>query len=401
MLSPSRKQIIKDFKWFWIIGALGLILYLTLNLINDRFQMHDLEVYHGAWQELLKSKSPYGQSFGLSSGFYKYAPLPALLFTPLFVLGWLPARIIYFVLIGFSILLTLPRILREIQTHWPVNRSLLVIVFTLGMLGGHFSRELLLGNVNWLLFLGLLMVFRFRDEKAWLGGIVLGILFTCKPHFIFLLPWFVARGKWKLLLYGTGSFTLGLLAPALFFGWTKNTEWLNLWVEAMQSHNVHLWESANTIYHLLDELSFHQITTLENGGSILIGLGLIIAACAILMLMIKHGSLFKRAHLPKEQLEFFLILGLIPNLVHTDTEHFLWATPMIMLFVSFLPRLKWLWPVFVLCLIPYALATPDLWGRAGAEWLIKSGAIGFANILMLGVGTTLAYRCVTSFHATS
>ena len=397
MLSPSRKQIFKDFKWFWIVGTAGLILYLTLNLINDRFQMHDLEVYHGAWQELLKSQSPYGQSFGLSSGFYKYAPLPALLFSPLFAFGWLPARIIYFVLIGFSILLTLPRILREIKVHWPVNRSLLVIILTLGMLGGHLSRELLLGNVNWLLFVGLLIVFRFREERSWLGGLVLGMLFTCKPHFIFLLPWFVARGKWKLLLWGGGSFAVGLFLPALLFGWSKNYEWLQLWLEAMQSHNVNLWESANTIYHLIDELTLHAISGINNGGTILIGLGLTISAVSISGLMIKHGGFFKRAYASQEQLEFFLILGLIPNLVHTDTEHFLWGTPLIMIFVSFLTRYRWLWLVFFLCMIPYALATPDLWGRAVAEWLIESGSIGLANLVMLGTATVLSYRVITSF----
>ena len=269
------------------------------------------------------------------------------------------------------------------------------------MLGGHFSRELLLGNVNWLLFLGLLAVFRFRDETTWFGGILLGILLTCKPHFIFLLPWFIARGKWKLLLYGASSFILGLMIPALFFGWETNASWIGFWIEAMQSHNVNLWESANTLYHLLDELTFNRISGLENGGLALVVLGLLITAGGVLVLLFKHGSLFKKAHISKEQLEYFLILGLIPNLVHTDTEHFLWATPMVMLFVSFLPRFKWAWPMFVLCLIPYALATPDLWGRAVAEWLIKSGAIGLSNLVMLGLATILAYRQVTSYRATS
>ena len=84
-------------------------------------------------------------------------------------------------------------------------------------------------------------------------------------------------------------------------------------------------------------------------------------------------------------LEFFTITALIPNLVHTDTEHFLWSTIIIalMILLAYQEKKRVLFVVMMLALIPFSLNTPDLWGRAGVELLNQSGSLGIANLLMI------------------
>ncbi|MGB0423338.1 MAG: glycosyltransferase family 87 protein [Flavobacteriales bacterium] len=367
------------------MASIGLLLFLVLNVINERLNMWDLKVYHGAYEELIQGNSPYGQSFGLSSGFYKYSPTAALLFAPLFVLGWKLSMIIYYVGIGASMVLSLPKLLKD-QWHRfspQMKDNWLPLLLVLLLLGGHLTRELFLGNVNWLLFIGLIFLFKYRNSSPILAGVLFGLLLVFKPHFVFVLPWLLVRKKWKVLLSSGFAFAMLLLLPSLVFGWTQNIQWLKEWLDAMAAHNMDLWESANTIYHVFQELTFGLIP-----GQVTVVLLLALVAGGILSMIIRHYRGEKTQPQLKsknEYLEFFLIVGLIPNLVHTDTEHFLWATPMILLFASHVVQSrKWYWwLVFAACAIPFGLATPDLWGRAGAEWLIKSGAIGVANLVMV------------------
>ena len=347
--------------------------------------MWDLKVYHGAYEELIQGKSPYGQSFGLSSGFYKYSPTAALLFAPLFVLGWKLSMIIYYLGIGASMVLSLPKLLKDQWYRFSpkIKDNWLPLLLVLLLLGGHLTRELFLGNVNWLLFIGLIVLFKYRNSSPMLAGVIFGLLLVFKPHFVFVIPWLVVRQKWKVLVSSGFAFAMFVLLPSLFFGWNQNIQWLKEWLNAMQAHNMDLWESANTIYHLFQEFTFHLLS-----GEVAVVLVLAAVAAGILMMIVKHWREEKISPVLKsnnEYLEFFLIVALIPNLVHTDTEHFLWATPLIVLFASHvLQSKKWyLWLVFAACAIPFGLATPDLWGRAGAEWLIKSGAIGAANLIMI------------------
>ena len=375
----------KHLNAYFVLAAIGLLLFLVLNVINERLNMWDLKVYYGAYEELLKGNSPYGQSFGLSSGFYKYSPTAALLFVPLFALGWKASMVIYYVLIGGSMVLALPEILKDQWSRFTegLKDNWLPLLLILVLLGGHLSRELFLGNVNWLLFLGLLVLFKFRNSSPIISGIVFGLLLVFKPHFIFIIPWLIVRMKWKVLLFSLLSFAMFLLFPSLFFGWDQNLIWLSEWLGAMKAHNVDLWESANTIYHLFQVFTMHLLP-----GPLAVVLMLLLVAGAIFLMTIKHYKREKstsKTSINHEYLEYFIIIALIPNLVHTDTEHFLWATPLILIFAAHVVKMnKWFWWLgFAICAIPFGLATPDLWGRAGADWLVKSGAIGAANLFMV------------------
>ncbi|MFT6411844.1 MAG: hypothetical protein ACJA15_002676, partial [Flavobacteriales bacterium] len=116
--------------------------------------MRDLQVYYDAAMWLFDGESPYGKAFGLSSGYYKYSSSAALLFTPLHLLGWFSARVFFFLLISVSFASRIPQLIDWIQEQLQtkVNRNAVALLVVLSLVG-HFSRELLLGNVNWLLLI--------------------------------------------------------------------------------------------------------------------------------------------------------------------------------------------------------------------------------------------------------
>ncbi|MDP4664897.1 MAG: DUF2029 domain-containing protein [Flavobacteriaceae bacterium] len=372
---------------FYLLSGILLLVFLALNMVNDRFEMWDLKVYYDALEQMKAGNSPYGQAFGLSSGFYKYSPMAAYLFYPLSLLGWTATKIIYYLLIGASMIVLLPKILLHVQTYLgriPQAKSILIpLMLLLLFLGGHLARELYLGNVNWLLFIGLLLVHKYRKSNGILSGLILGVLLAFKPHFVFILPWLVMRKEAKALLATGLSFGALLVMPALFLGWTENLNLLREWLLTMQGHNVALYDSPNTIYYLLSHLSLNLIS-----GNTIIVLSLALVAFSILFWMMRHFRKEKEEPKLREvhsNLEFFTITALIPNLVHTDTEHFLWSTIIIalMILLTYQEKKRMLFGVMLLALIPFSLNTPDLWGRAGVELLNQSGSLGIANLLMI------------------
>ncbi len=392
------KKNSKNIQTFYWIGALLLLLYMALNIINGRFQMYDLWVYYDALEHMKSGETPYGEAFGLSSGFYKYSPIAAYLFYPFSLVGWTFTRVVYFLAIGASMLFFLPLILRHTQAFLSgINHRLLYpLLALLLLLGGHFARELLLGNVNWLLFIGLLVVHRFRNDKPMISGLVMGLLLAFKPHFVFLLPWLVLRKEWTILLHTGLSFVALLFLPALFLGWDENLHLLSEWVSTMQMHNTALHESPNTIYYYIDHLTLDAF----EGEMIVFG-SLFVTAMAIFFWLMFHYRQEKSSPEKKEtfmSLEFFGIAALIPNLVHTDTEHFLWSTGILALttLLAFQEGKKVLLIVMALALVPFALNTPDLWGRDGVDFLNRTGSLGLANLALVISSILVMERFVAS-----
>lgn len=370
------------------IIALVCLAYGGLNLWNGRFEMWDLRVYYDAAGALIDETSPYHRAFGLSSGFFKYSPAAAALFVPFHLIGWLATRIVFFLIISISLAWYLPRLVDQIARLFQRNdRSLVwVIALTAIITGGHFSRELLLGNVNWLLLLVLLVAFFNLDKRPHISGVLLGVALAFKPHFVVLLPWFVLRRRWHELAWAGGALMILFFLPAAGWGWSENLNLLNEWIATMQSHNHSLAESLNTLYGLPS-----RVFDIESTWLVVLTIGLVAIGIFIAMLRNywKEATANERAA-ENMFLEFAFILAIIPNLVHTDTEHFMWTLPLIVLMLINLQRLGRLTQVVaailvLVAMIPYTLTTPDLFGDEGARWLEQSGVLGWSNVLLIGV----------------
>lgn len=377
---------IKKYRISLIIFGLA-ILYGVLNMINGRFQMRDLQVYYDASMWLFDGESPYGRAFGLSSGYYKYSSTAALLFTPLHVLGWFPGRVFFFLLISASFAFRIPQFIDWIQEQLKttIKRDAVAALVVFSLVG-HFSRELLLGNVNWLLLVWVFSGFILLRSKPVLSGALFALTLIFKPHFVIIIPWLILRREWTSIKSLAVAVPLLLLLPAIGWGWNDNLLFLKEWIGAMQAHNASLAESANTLYGIPAKL-----TGIE--GSSWIVLFLAVVSFLILAWMLRHfreeraNSSLTSTH---RLLEFSALLAIIPNLVHTDTEHFMWTFPMLVMLSVYWLQMKgtvrWVVGIlWALSLIPFAFSTPDIWGSEGARWLEQSGVLGIANIVLIAI----------------
>lgn len=370
------------------------IAFGVLNLVNDRFELWDLRVYYDAAGKLLLGASPYNEAFGVSSGFYKYSPVAAWLFAPLHLFGWMGGRVLYYLLLAGSIAIFLPRLTHAIgRLHGEKPEREGWVIATVGLLlAGHLARELYLGNVNWMLMLLTLAAFFSLEKHPIRSGILLGVVLAFKPHFVVLLPWYILRRRWKELATAIACLLVLFVLPALFIGWEANLVLLNEWGSTMLGHNAGLAESPNTLYGV-------PARVFGLTGSWPVIVTILVVALLILAFVLRNYwfEATRNAAAPVNLFtEYALIMALIPNLVHTDTEHFMWSFPLLavlvfQLFSSTLPTGKRSVAVVLLILaaIPYTTATPDLWGVEGSRFLEQSGVLGWANVVIVALALWL------------
>jgi alpha-1,2-mannosyltransferase len=376
--------------WVFSIVAFFLSLgYYALEVYNGRAQMADFKVYFDAANALMHNYQLYGVAFGISSGFYKYSPFAALVFAPLGLLKYGIASFIYYVLITIGaiyLILFLAYYFRRTIiriTHIDDKEiGVFLIVLTIFMMD-HLERELHLGNVNLFLLILCFVCYLNILKRPLLAGVIYAIILLFKPHFIILLPYFIWKQQWKVLLASLAGFILGLLLPLVLVGWAYNLELHSQWLEAMQAHNVSLVKSPNTIYGILNEYLLQA-----KGNNWLILICLFCVGFFFLWLLISNNR--KGGKRKIWFVEFFLLIGIIANLTHTDTEHFMWSMPILAysLFFVITQSFYGRWLVvglLVLAFVPYTLNSPDVVGKQARLLFDEGGLMGFANLIIVGV----------------
>ena len=388
MLKEEFKYFRKGARWF----ALFPVLYLVLLFINQRFQLSDFNVYYGAADALMKGEQVFGKSFGLSSGFYKYSPEVLVPFLPFALLNYDVAAVLFYLLNTAILVMLLNEFKRTFFNEISWGKEVwFMLAMTFLFFGDQLERELFLGNVNALLLLLTLWAVRSIENKQHAkAGLIYAVVLCFKIHFLILLPYFILKKEWKVLLYTV----LGLLGAALvFFVCVPNrfTVLHSQWLKAVQAHNVQLDHSPNTIYFFIQKVLSSVHMAVVPTAAVLIGLS--IAGLTYLKFIWKNiGKGFQSN-------EALILLALIPVITHTDTEHFLWAMPfflMILITVStWNKKGKITAAIVLLCAsIPFLFNSPDFVGRDLSKQL-DEGAIGFALILLLLL--SFLYRSVKFF----
>jgi len=223
-------------------------------------------------------------------------------------------------------------------------------------------------------------------KKDWQAGALYGLILLFKPHFLLLLPYLLWKRKLRAAVATLLSVIIGLLLPALGVGWNENLRLLQFWGFTIGDHNVALQHSPNTFYGLINHAFLGGVA-----GPILIVVVLALVAAGIAGWLIyndrRHG---KTLSTDIRYEEYFLLIGLVPNLVHTDTEHFMWVWPMLALAVCAALNTKANYRVVIICLlalafIPFAVNSPDIVGKRW-QLLFDEGGLGVANVLILVAG---------------
>lgn len=381
----------KAAKQYATIAFLLCIAYYVLEYINGRAQMADFRVYYDAANAFIHNTQLYGKAFGVSSGFYKYSPFAALPFIPLAILPYAIASGIYYLLMTFAFIwwpLYLLYYIATTQVTIDWKKTGLVIFFSVLFLADHIERELHLGNVNLLLLILTFFSYTALSKgKSTTAGILIGIVLLFKPHFVILLPLLIWKGKWKTLLVVGVTVLLGFITPALFKGGQGNLALHQEWIQTMRLHNTSLEDSPNTIYGIVNSF------LLQGSGSTgLVVLLLSLVAALYIWLLVRNRKVFGNSDI--RFMEYFILVAAIPNLTHTDTEHFMWTWPLIAYSILSLSTLslKKYWPIvilLVLAFVPYCLNSPDIVGKEIRYLFDEGGLLGVANLILIAVSVYL------------
>ncbi|MFN0033078.1 MAG: glycosyltransferase family 87 protein [Flavobacteriales bacterium] len=373
--------------WFALLLFLLCIGFLVLEWFNHRSSMADFRVYYDAANAMRSGNQVYGVAFGVGSGFYKYSPFAGCLFIPIAMLPYSVASVIYYLLVSGAVVYASLRFVHMFSDNSSGGRLLAVLFFVSLFMADHIERELHLGNVNLFLLLGSLLMYSKVEKQPVVAGSVFALMLLFKPHFALLIPYLVWKKQWKLLAVAVLAVALGLILPALFFGWEGNTLLHTKWYAAIRDHNMALDESPNTVYGLL-----HSVTGGAFTGTVLIGMCLLLVAFLFLLFIRRNDRTIQQGSVC--WIEFFILIAMIPNLVHTDTEHFMWSWPLVAFCVTACitkpTANRWIYVVvLLLAFIPYGINSPDLVGRQLEQLFDEGGLLGLANVIIIIVSVCL------------
>ncbi len=372
----------------FFVAAICLLLFV-LEVVNHRLWLNDFKVYYESAVAIFSGNQLYGVARGLDSGFYKYSPFILFFYSPFLLVQFKIAAIIYYlIMIGFifEIFILVKRLLNRhlFNTELFNNAFLFILIFLFVFV--HINRELHLGNTNLLLLMLLLLALDFIvSEKQIRGGIILGIAFLFKPFLALLLLPLVMHKKWKTLASLAIFTVLQFMFMFLFWGPAKTVSLHTDWISTILNHSNN-YLSTNSLAYMLDfYLGIKHIPYLNF---------IALFAISILYLIFWFFNNRKRILMPEKTLsandylliESFLLMAIIPNILNTDTEHFLFSIPVIsvLVFYLYIKRSYTLTALLFVIFLFYGINSNDLVGNTIGTFFDKIGAIGLANLgLML------------------
>jgi hypothetical protein len=387
-----KKWLPQGFLFF--VLAVCLLLFIS-ELVNHRFWLNDFKVYYLSAQAMLDGQQIYGIPHGLDSGFYKYSPFVLLLFMPATLLPYQSVCIMYYFDIVAAILLVfilMRYFIVRYFSHEPVSYQGWILsvafVFALNLL----YRELHLGNTNILLLLMiLLMILLVINSRYFLAGLIFGLILLFKPFFLILAIPLLLHKKHRII-YGT---IVLLIIQAMFimilFGWNTFYFLHAAWVKTIFSHSTS-FPSGNNIEYLV-----RNFITVDLPGTF--GYILLLAVMLFLIIFFFYKNKISGATENKSDdtknfmMECFLSIAILPSILNTDSEHFLYSLPLILLITFDVFHRKQ--PLLFICLfllfLLYGTNSNDIVGKTIGDFYDRIGAVGISNLLLVSWGCYLYF----------
>lgn len=377
----------KGVRYFVILSAAFFLFAYTIEHINGRFWLNDFKVYYLAAKAFLEHKTIYGVSFGLDSGNYKYAPGILIAFFPATLLNYGVAASVHFLFIAIATMGAFYALNDLVTRYWfegSLTPKFLPLFFSFLAIAIQLVRELHLGNINMILLFLICILARSTLEKKYItAGILLAIVVMTKPYFaLFLGLPLLLHKQYRTIFTGVIGGLVLLLLPAIFRGFINNFKLDGRWIHAMLNHSYEL-ESYNTISaNLLHIFGLH----ISPGASSVFVL-VAIAAFSYIYLRNKTAVAGREINSNRNFLIlYFSSLAIIPNLLVTDTEHFLLSLPVIFLLIyeyyykSF-SRISLI--ILIVILYLHMGTSADLLGKTLADKLDHAGILGISNLLLI------------------
>lgn len=395
--SEFFQKIIIENKYFVSITLFIFTAIFTLENLNDRFWLNDFKVYYLAAKSLVEGTPVYGVSFGLSTGFYKYSPFTLLLFTPGLLFNFSTAIVIQYFVISLSTIASI-LLIQNIINKYLFNTTLLnknlILMLAFVCVFRHLFREVHMGNLNMIivLMLNLGLLFTLKSKYI-LSGICIGIVVLIKPYFLLLMLPFLIYGKLKTIVSTGLTIVVAVIIPFLIFGFSQGLSLHQNWLNSMLAHNTYLY-SYETIFSLLKMYLFTNIPNVFQ--VIIIATLIIIYLFVFLNLKNKAKSNEKKELLNNSNfiVGFLVLLAIIPNLLITDTEHFLFTTPLILYILNylFINKNKVETTVFIIIILLYAAFTTDVIGNVFTNKIDSMGMLGLSNLFIIGFSIYIIFK---------
>ncbi len=364
---------------------LMVLLAISLDLVNGRFWTSDLRVYVGAADGLVHGTPMYGLAFGESTGFFKYAPLIAIAFLPSTLLPFKVVGVAHLLVEGLALAWTVQRLERLLMRHvfgihvTPIaGRAWLLLLLTAVLL----ARELHLGNINLLLLaVAVAATDRTLEKDHISAGVFFGLLWLTKPYLAFMAVPLIAQQQWRIMGIAGMSMLAGLLLPLLVLGPGNGFRAHQEWFTAMQAHGSYL-HSPDTFSSMIERILGWSPP--HPGLSVAI----ICTVAVGLFAFLRTRAVVRNVPFPVEvntALGLFTALAVVPNLVITDEEHFLFSTPLIAISLAglFKRRSPLQLILFCIAMLLYATRSSDLLGSVLQERTASLGVLGTGNLLLI------------------
>lgn len=368
-----------------LLAAISLLVLASLVLehVNGRFWLNDFRVYYMAADNLRHGLPVYGQVFGEDTGLYKYAPVVLYFFLPYTLLSFQVAATVHFLLIGVlttACFMVIGRSLGHFVRPLPgVAGLMLPGLLCIAVL---LTRELHLGNINMgLILLAALGVERLLAGQRRSAGAALGTVWLIKPYLLLMIVPLVMRREWRVLRTAALTMVAGLLIPLVVQGPGAGRELNRQWFHSMQYHT--------QVMYSPDHLG--QILSTHTGLPVSLGTDLLFIVLAGLFLTLFTWRNTRADHGGPDAMdrgfELWLAMAMVPNLVITDQQHFMFSLPLILYALTYLFTRKdpQVLAAFVAAMVLYATRSSDLWSSPVENRLAGWGILGLGNLLLLAV----------------
>ena len=213
-----------------------------------------------------------------------------------------------------------------------------------------YAHELVLGQVNLLLGALLLMsLLSIQVGRPLIAAAFVGVAVFIKPYALILVPWLLVTQGWPAAVMAAGVVALGLLLPAVMYGWSGNLDLLRGWL-----HTV----TDSTLPNLLgnDNVSIAAMWAKWLGaGSVASTLAWLTVAGTLVLAIVTWWR--RRSVSAPEYLECALLMLLIPLISPQGWDYvLLLATPAVVCLVDRWRELTRSWQ----CVLGVALALMGL-----------------------------------------
>jgi hypothetical protein len=208
--------------WLLAVIALASVMYV----VRVRSEMVDFDVYRTAGQRALQAEPLYRADDGHYQ--FKYLPAFALAMAPFAWVGPAVARAAWYAL---SVALLWVFVASSIRGLPDRRRSTAVLVWlTILLMAKFYAHELNLGQTN--ILLGVVLVSALLAAErghAVRAGALVGVGVFVKPYAVILLPWLLPGVGLQGAVAAAAVLAIGLLVPALVYGWTGNVDLVVEW----------------------------------------------------------------------------------------------------------------------------------------------------------------------------